>query len=127
MTTNDLPQPFERLPIISLDPNAELASASAEEIFTATKILGILMDVPWNKTAGKSGVCYDLIKAADFSTIDLLSRWFKIIFKCGLVPQSWTRSLIVPVPKKGDLNVINNYRPIALTESFRKIFEHCLV
>lgn len=43
------------------------------------------------------------------------------------VPSSWTRSLIYPVPKKGNLSVISNYRPISLIEVLRKIFEMCLL
>lgn len=126
MTTNTLPVPGGRPAPVCLEVDDVQGASLSESIFTSAKIIGILIDVPWNKAAGKSGVCYDLIKAADFITITAITRWFRLIFKTGLVPASWTRSLIVPVPKKGDLNVINNYRPISLTESFRKIFEHCL-
>jgi hypothetical protein len=45
----------------------------------------------------------------------------------GVVPSSWTRALICPVPKKGDLSHITNYRPISLTETSRKLFELCLL
>ena len=127
MTTNSLPEPASRIAPVALELNHELAGTLAERIFTTGIIFNILMDLPWNKTAGNSGVCYDLIKAADLSIVALISRWFRILFRIGLVPASWTRSMIVPVPKKGDLNNIKNYRPISLTESFRKIFEHCLV
>jgi len=127
MTTNDLPRPATRVHPIHLEPNGEEADVFAERVFTTAKIFKILEDVPWNKAAGKSGVGYDLIKAADFSVISLLARWFRGLFRVGLVPSAWTRSIIVPIPKKGDLNLIKNYRPISLTESFRKIFEHCLV
>lgn len=127
MTTNSLPVPDDINPPITLehddDENRELAS----KIFTTSAIFNILEDVPWNKAAGKSGVCYDLLKAADFSVISSISLWFRILFCTGQVPLSWTRSIIVPVPKKGNLNEIKNYRPISLTESLRKIFEHCLV
>lgn len=37
------------------------------------------------------------------------------------------RALLCPVPKKGDLSLISNYRPISLTEVNRKIFEMCLL
>jgi len=127
MTTNSLPVPDNINPPITLqhdeDSNRELATT----IFTTSTIFTILEDVPWNKAAGKSGVCYDLLKAADFSIISSISRWFRILFCSGQVPLSWTRSIIVPVPKKGNLNEIKNYRPISLTESLRKIFEHCIV
>lgn len=127
MTTNDLPRPATRVNQIRLAPDSAVADAFAERVFTTARIFKILEDVPWNKAAGKSGVGYDLIKAADFSVISLLSRWFRVMYRIGLVPSAWTRSIIVPIPKKGDLNLIKNYRPISLTESFRKIFEHCLV
>ncbi|TEB15429.1 hypothetical protein C9890_0607 [Perkinsus sp. BL_2016] len=48
-------------------------------------------------------------------------------FSPTMVPQTWKRSIVVPVPKKGDLCLIKNYRPISLTEPLRKIFEHCML
>lgn len=127
MTTNSYPESAASSDVLSLVLNADDARETAEQIFTTGKIFLILEDVPWNKTAGNSGVCYDLLKAADFSVISLIARWFRALFCLGLIPSSWTRSMIVPVPKKGDLNLIKNYRPISLTESLRKIFEHCMV
>ena len=126
MTTNSLPVPenLQPPPILQVDPDHNLQIAGA--VFTPSAIFNILLDVPWNKAAGKSGVCYDLLKAADLSVLSIISLWFRILFCSGQVPLSWTRSIIVPVPKKGNLNDIKNYRPISLTESFRKIFEHCL-
>ncbi len=37
------------------------------------------------------------------------------------------KTINVPVPKKGDLSRISNYCPISLTETHRKIFEHCIL
>lgn len=39
-----------------------------------------------------------------------------------IYPDSWSRGIIVPVPKKGNLNDVNNYRGITLTSIFSKIF-----
>ncbi len=127
MSTNELSRPSTMVRPIRIEPNIGEASVLADRVFTIARIFNILEDVPWNKAAGKSGVGYDLIKAADFSVISLVARWFRGLYRIGLVPSAWTRSIIVPIPKKGDLNLIKNYRPISLTESFRKIFEHCLV
>ena len=52
---------------------------------------------------------------------------FTTYFDLGVVPRSWTRALVCPVPKKGDLEFIANYRPISLTETGRKLFELCLL
>ena len=39
------------------------------------------------------------------------------------VPSKWKLAAIVPVPKKGDLTKVENYRPITLLETPRKLFE----
>jgi hypothetical protein len=41
-------------------------------------------------------------------------------------PRNWTEGIIVPVPKKGNLNDVNNYRGITLTSIFSKIFSFLL-
>lgn len=102
------------------------AKERAVEIFSGGDLLGTLSSVPWNKAAGASGVSYDLLKAASFNALVHVADWFRLCYEIGLVPSSWTRSLVVPVPKKGDLSMIKNYRPISLTESFRKLYEHSL-
>lgn len=40
----------------------------------------------------------------------------------SLYPTSWTKGIIVPVPKKGNLNDVNNYRGITLTSIFSKLY-----
>ncbi len=111
---------------LNLVINDLAAVATADEICTIERLSAILLSVPWNKAAGASGISYDLIKASDHDSLSLLCSWFNWLFRIGLVPRAWTRSLVVTVPKKGDLNVVSNYRPISLTECFRKLFEHCL-
>ena len=35
-----------------------------------------------------------------------------------MIPVPWKKAVIVPVPKKGDLSLISNYRPISLLEVY---------
>lgn len=98
MNTNNLPEvPIDEV-ILSRD--SERCAMLASEIFCAGTILNVLQSVPWNKAAGASGVSYDLLKGASNNAISVIAEWFGIIFEIGLVPSSWTRSLVVPVPKK---------------------------
>ena len=39
-----------------------------------------------------------------------------------LYPDSWTQGIIIPVPKKGDPNIVDNNRGIMLTSIFSKLF-----
>ena len=52
----------------------------------------------------------------------ILCRLFNHMFENSIYPDCWTRGIIVPVPKKGNLNEVNNYRGITLTSVFSKIF-----
>src|SRR5690606_745028 len=49
------------------------------------------------------------------------------ILKHLVIPQSWTSSVIKPVPKKGDLSLIQNYRPISLSNTLRRLFERLML
>ena len=42
----------------------------------------------------------------------------------GVIPGYWSRALITPVFKKGNVHVASNYRPVSLTSVACKILEH---
>ena len=44
----------------------------------------------------------------------------------GIVPSSYKEANVSPVPKKGDLTLVTNYRPISLLNSEAKIFERLI-
>lgn len=127
MNRNTLPSPRRTTePVILQLPSLPLLEELSPFI-NASSIGFILKWISWNKSPGSSGLCYDILKVAPFQVLEAISEFFKLILKTGRVPSSWKTALIVPVPKKGDLCLIQNYRPISLTEPLRKLFEHCLL
>ena len=52
-----------------------------------------------------------------------LNLSFKNSTKSSYYPDIWKRSNIIPVYKKNDKRLVNDYRPISLLPTFRKIFE----
>ena len=44
----------------------------------------------------------------------------------GILPKEWSRLIIVPIHKKGDANIPDNYRGIALTSVQNKVYTHVL-
>ena len=59
-----------------------------------------------------------------------ISKPLEIIFKSciekGQFPNEWKKANVVPVHKKGDKQVLRNYRPVSLLPICGKIFE-CLI
>lgn len=51
---------------------------------------------------------------------------FNKVFDAGYFPQSWSMGYIVPIHKKGDKNVPNNYRGVTLLSNFGKLFTSVL-
>ena len=47
-------------------------------------------------------------------TIDLLMRICNGIWQTGQWPKQWTQSVIIPLPKKGNMKECENYRTISL-------------
>ena len=95
--------------------------------FNSECIYRFIKYVKRNKAPGNSQLSNDMLKASSEAIHIFLASFFRFLMKVQLVPASWKVALIVPVPKKGDLSKIENYRPISLTESLRKLFEHCLM
>lgn len=127
MNSNNLPSPRTTTePIILQLPSLPLI-AELKPMISPSSIAIILKRMSSNKIPGSSGLTYDILKVAPMQVMDAISEFFELVIISNCAPSSWKRTLIVPVPKKGDLNSIKNYRPISLTEPLRKLMEHCLL
>jgi len=52
---------------------------------------------------------------------------FRKIYETGTIPQQWKIGKITPIPKKGNKNASENYRPITSLCSLAKVFERCIL
>jgi hypothetical protein len=91
------------------------------------KIINGIRELPNGKAAGLTGIPNETLKLAVYPFSIILEKIFKFIWKEGIIPQAWRESIIKPIPKKGDPKQIENYRPISLTESIRKLYEKLLI
>ena len=64
-----------------------------------------------------------MIKICDKSTLKPLILLFENSTKSSYYPGIWRKSNIIPVHKKSDKQLVNNYRPISLLPIFGKSFE----
>ncbi|KAI4899252.1 hypothetical protein NFI96_012202, partial [Prochilodus magdalenae] len=88
--------------------------------FTADQVRGELRRLHIRKAAGPDRVCPRLLKSCP-AEIFILSR------PLGRVPTLWKTSCLVPVPKKGRPNELNDFRPVALTSHVMKTLERLLL
>ena len=94
--------------------------------FTVDEILAALSTLKRGKSAGLDCIIPEmLIEVKDFLA-PILCNLFNYMYSNCIYPESWTKGIIVAVPKKGNLNDVNNYRGITLTCILSKIFSTLL-
>ena len=73
------------------------------------------------KASGPDEVPSELYKAGGEVVVDKLHKLILSIWEKGEWPQEWTKTVFVPLHKKGDLGQCSNYRTIALVSHASKV------
>ena len=76
------------------------------------------------KAAGSSSIIPELVKAGGFVSAHALLVLLDSVWEEERVPQDWVDSLLVPLPKKGDLSRCDNWHGIALLDVAGKAVAH---
>ena len=67
-----------------------------------------------------------MLKICDSAIIRPLSIIYRNCISQNTFPDMWKKSNICPIHKKGDKQVINNYRPVSLLPICGKVFERLI-
>ena len=76
-----------------------------------------------NKAAGYDQIVNDYLKVSNPRLISIYCNIFNIVFNSGVIPESWSIGIILPIYKnKGDPKDPDNYRAITLVSCLGKLF-----
>ena len=73
------------------------------------------------KSAGVDNIPAELVQAGGEDVITALTTICSKIWQTGEWPTPWTQSLVITLPKKGNLQQCQNYRTISLTSHPSKV------
>ena len=83
----------------------------------------LIRSLDTNKAHGCDGISIRMLKLCATS----ISKPLHILFNNSVIsecfPNEWKKANVIPVHKKGDKQIINNYRPVSLLPICSKIFE----
>ncbi|KAK1790108.1 hypothetical protein P4O66_002413 [Electrophorus voltai] len=84
-------------------------------IITESDVRRVFKRVNTRKAVGPDGICGRVLKACADQLAPVFTDIFNRSLTLGIVPSSFKRSTIVPVPKKPRPYGLNDYRPVSLT------------
>ena len=107
------------LPTLLETPNETLSSLEiiASDIGKIIKVLKV------NKDYGHDEISIRMLKLCESAITEPLYLIFKNCLSSNTFPDVWKKANVIPVHKKGDKQVLKNYRPVSLLPICGKIFE----
>ena len=91
--------------------------------FQNKNIITIIRSLNEDKAHGHDNISIRMVKICAISIVEPLSIIFNNCINQSMFPNIWKKSNICPIHKKGDKQIINNYRPVSLFPFCGKIFE----
>ena len=89
-------------------------------------ILNIVKSLDANKAHGHDDISIRMLKLSQKSILNPLKLIFENYLRTRLFPDQWKKANVVPIHKKGDKQLIENYRPASLLPICGKVFERLI-
>ena len=94
--------------------------------FSKSRVFHILRSLKVGKACGPDNINGHILKNCATSLAFPLSIIYKNVYYSGVYPTDWKIGHIVPVHKKGDKSLVDNYRPISLISISGKCMEYII-
>lgn len=119
---------FSKLPPVGiLTPDVEIDDdenlIGLDELICKDDVEKLVKKINVDKSSGLEGVNSRVLKDALLLLVEELTTIFRNSLREGIFPDSWSCGLLVPIPKKGNLKSIKNWRPITLLPLPGKLLE----
>ena len=108
------------------DPNTD--DVDPDPIFQFTKlrpqiVLKYIKLINTSKSSGMTHLSSRLIKDSMTALLLQITHLFNMSLEIGSFPTDWKKALVIPIPKKGKMTDVGNYRPISLLPLPGKVLE----
>ena len=93
---------------------------------TAPGIEKLLKKINISKSVGPDNISNAILKNCAQQLAPGLLAIFQKSVDNGELPEDWVNANVSPVFKKGDVHLVENYRPVSLTSVSCKLLEHVI-
>ena len=102
------------------------AESSLNNKITEAEVTASIKNLNSGKAGGTDGIVSEMLKAGGKAVVVFFTEIFNKIFDSGIYPDEWAKAIIVPIFKKGDTQIPDNYRGISLINVACKCFTSIL-
>ena len=109
---------------ITVDQNVFRTQTSNEELnlpILKEEVIAAVNSLKQGKSPGVDNIPAEFLKAGGDQIIDALHGICQRIWSARSWPEQWTTSLVIPLPKKGNLRMCQNHRTISLISHQSKV------
>ena len=93
---------------------------------TPTKILRYINRLPSKNSSGYNGISNYFLKSIKHAITIPQAKIFNLSISTGEFPENMKLAEVIPLFKKGVLDIMENYRPISLLITLSKLLEKCI-
>ena len=101
-------------------------AADLDRPISAQEVTNAIHKLKNGKAPGTDGIFPEMIKNAGDLAVKFLTKLFNRLFDEGIYPEEWCKAIVVPIFKKGDKNITDNYRGVSLLSLISKCYTSVL-
>ena len=118
------------IPLTSSDPLEYIVNSNSGSFFlnpvSSVEVSGHIKNLK-NSKQNVDSISISILKENYDSQISLiLADIINVCFSVGVFPENLKKAIVLPLYKKGERDLLTNYRPISLLPTFSKVFEKCI-
>ena len=93
---------------------------------TEAEVLDLLNLIDTSKSTGPDGISPCMLKEAANVIYPSLTRLINLSLQSCKFPREWKKAHVLPLHKKKERNILDNYRPVSLLSCISKILERAV-
>ena len=97
-----------------------------DDAISEDEVKSALHSMKLGKASGLDEICSEFLKYSGNAVIPFLTLFFNRLYDACFFPICWTKSIIIPLFKRGDESDPDNYRGISLLSTVSKLFTYIL-
>ena len=124
-----IPDPADRLTpdqASTQDDPAEHSFPNLNRV-TESEVFKIVKDINVSKSSGLDDISSFVVKESFMILISEITHMYNISISSSKFPNSWKQATVIPIPKAGNLTLVQNYRPISLLPLPGKVIEKLIL